>query len=33
MQTVPGRWIVAAILIVIGVVVAIAAYKLFSTAH
>lgn len=33
MRAVPGRWIVVGIVAVIGIVVAIAGYYLFSNAH
>jgi hypothetical protein len=33
MRAVPGRWIAIGIVAVIGIVVAIAGYYLFSTAH
>jgi hypothetical protein len=33
MRVVPGRWVVVGVVAVIGIVVAIAGYYLFSTAH
>lgn len=33
MRAVPGRWIAIGVVVVIGIVVAIAGYYLFSTAH